>query len=837
MKHLKSLLFIIIFPAIALSQGWNSASLNYPSTVWTLAAYNNNIQAGGVFSTPNEIRTMLVYNGDLYSGGSSSGAGTPIYKNGVSIGTTNGGSNVVFAMTVFNNELYVAGSFTSINSVAANNIARWNGATWQAVGTGVGNTSSIIYSLAVLNTDLFAGGLGLNTLYKWNASSWTTIGTFNSGSLIRALTAYNGSLFAGGFFSSVSSVNAVNLVRLLNTTWLAVGNIGVDGDISDGVSALQVHNNELYCAGNFSVAGSTSMENIGKWAGGITWEALGTGTSGTINTLLSYNQSLYVGGNFNSAGGISVGNIAKWTPCTVSISPPNTASTCTGGSVVLTATAGTAYQWKKDNVNIAGANNITYTATTPGYYNCVITTPCGNILTNQTYVYVWNPNSAPIDTGFSSTTFCSGSITLHAPVFSNTAYQWYENNTEIPGANSDFYEATGSGNYFCKLFPPSVNAGQCGYSFNTNVLTINGPPTIISQTPLTFCAGGSVQLNVISTSFASGYQWKLNGVNISGANSSTYTATVSGNYSCALTNTLCGNTISNTVTVTAGGTPGITLIHPGRLIGGSESLDICGPGGFFSVFPSNAGTYTLYDASNFQAVASQTSHQFFNTPTGNYYVELNNGCGTSVAPNSSYIKIRNISTRNRVVSANGSTSTCSGSLTLLLQPSYAISWAPLGFVWDSYNWKVNGVSIPTPLIPEQLTPTQTGWYSCTISNSCGAALTQDSLYINVGPPTATISPAGTVNICTGGSQLLTANSGIGYTYQWKRNGSLLTTTSSTLVASLAGSYTVVITNSCGSATSAVTVVNIGTPPPSTITPAGPTTVCSGSVVLSSTLGS
>src|SRR5207249_952066 len=52
---------------------------------------------------------------------------------------------------------------------------------------------------------------------------------------------------------------------------------------------------------------------------------------------------------------------------------------CAGSSVTFTASAGSgyAYQWKKNNVDIAGATGKTYTATTAGNYKVRITTTGG----------------------------------------------------------------------------------------------------------------------------------------------------------------------------------------------------------------------------------------------------------------------------------------------------------------------------------------------------------------------------------------------------------------------------------------------------------------------------
>src|SRR6185436_7904909 len=68
-------------------------------------------------------------------------------------------------------------------------------------------------------------------------------------------------------------------------------------------------------------------------------------------------------------------------------------------------------------------------------------------------------------------------------------------------------------------------------------------------------------------------------------------------------------------------------------------------------------------------------------------------------------------------------------------------------------------------------------------------------------------------------------------YQWKNNGNNISgATGQSYNASSAGSYTVVITNACGTAASSAISVTVNPLPSATITPAGPTTFCSGGSV-------
>jgi hypothetical protein len=93
--------------------------------------------------------------------------------------------------------------------------------------------------------------------------------------------------------------------------------------------------------------------------------------------------------------------------------------------------------------------------------------------------------------------------------------------------------------------------------------------------------------------------------------------------------------------------------------------------------------------------------------------------------------------------------------------------------------------------------------------------------------TATITPTGTVSICSGSSQVLTANGGSGINYQWQKNSvNIAGATSQTYSAKKAADYRVVETNSFScSSTSPVTTVYPPGITPATITPLGDLDIC------------
>ncbi|MCX6292142.1 MAG: T9SS type A sorting domain-containing protein [Bacteroidetes bacterium] len=107
---------------------------------------------------------FLEYNGELYCGGwggIQKWNGTDWVMFAPTVNSTSPW-NWVLAMTVYNNELVVGGGFSSIDGVAANNIAKWDGTSWSTFDSGFYLTTSIgnsgLTGLAVMDGNLFACG-------------------------------------------------------------------------------------------------------------------------------------------------------------------------------------------------------------------------------------------------------------------------------------------------------------------------------------------------------------------------------------------------------------------------------------------------------------------------------------------------------------------------------------------------------------------------------------------------------------------------------------------------------------------------------------------------------
>lgn len=254
-----------------------------------------------------------------------------------------GGMNgIVRALTVFDDGLgggpmlYAGGTFTVAGGVGVNNIARWNGQQWSPVGDGINGVNGSVYSLAVFDDGsglaLFvggnftsAGGHSANRIAKWDGAAWTALGSGIGGSesTVRAMASFhdgvgNAALFVGGSFLSADGVEASNIARWDGASWSSVG-----GGTNALVRALAVFDDGsgdrpgLIAGGAFESAGDVPANRIAKWDGAA-WSPLGSGVAGSVQALAAFDgethagRNLYVGGTFANAGGNPATRIAKW---------------------------------------------------------------------------------------------------------------------------------------------------------------------------------------------------------------------------------------------------------------------------------------------------------------------------------------------------------------------------------------------------------------------------------------------------------------------------------------------------------------------------------------------
>jgi hypothetical protein len=443
---------------------------------------------------------------------------------------------------------------------------------------------------------------------------------------------------------------------------------------------------------------------------------------------------------------------------------PASQTVSTGSTVTLTASASGAplptYQWKLNGTNIPGAassililNNVS--STNSGYYTVVATNSLGSITSEEADLVI-NSSSSPSSSSTKPTissqpvgqTVTSGinvTFTVAASGSPSPTYQWKFNSANISGATHasltiNSVTSANAGNYTV-----SVTNSAGSVTSQTAVLSVNSSsssagPTITNQPASQTVNSGS---NVTFSVTASGsptptYQWRLNSVNINGATNA------------------------------------------------SLILD--------SVTSANAGTYSAVVVNSAGSVISQGAILTVNTSSSN-------SSSSSTTPS--------ISTQPASQTVN------SGSNVTM---KVVASGAPT----PSYQWRLNSTNIvgatSSSLNLSSVTSLNAGTYSVVVSNTAGSVTSQGAvLVVNTSsssssssgtPPTINTQPT-SQTVALGGTATFSvvASGSPTLTYQWQLNGSnVWMGTSSTLniteaVAASAGTYTVIVRNSAGSATS------------------------------------
>jgi hypothetical protein len=108
-----------------------------------------------------------------------------------------------------------------------------------------------------------AGDVSANNSARWDGTSWQPLGTGMS-SYVLSVTVYDGALIAGGGFTTAGGISATYIARWDGTSWQALGT-GMGGMPLLNVYALTVYNAELIAGGDFTTAGGNVSAYWARW--------------------------------------------------------------------------------------------------------------------------------------------------------------------------------------------------------------------------------------------------------------------------------------------------------------------------------------------------------------------------------------------------------------------------------------------------------------------------------------------------------------------------------------------------------------------------------------------
>jgi hypothetical protein len=231
---------------------------------------------------------------------------------------------------------------------------------------------------------------------------------------------------------------------------------------------------------------------------------------------------------------------------------------------------------------------------------------------------------------------------------------------------------------------------------------------------------------------------------------------------------------------------------------------------------------------NGNAISGANTQQYIASAAGSYTVDVTaSGCAS--AQSAAVVVAVNPAPATPSITPGGPTTFCAGGSVTLTSSSAT-----------GNQWYLNGNAI-SGATSQQYIASAAGSYTVGVTASgCSSAQSAAVVVAFTAPSaTPTVTAGGSTTFCAGGSVTLTASSA--NTYFWYRNGSPLSgATGQQYVATVSGSYAVVVnTNGCWSALSdPISVTATPLPATPTITPSGPTTFCApGSVTLTSSSSS
>jgi len=582
-----------------------------------------------------------------------------------------------------------------------------------------------------------------------------------------------------------------------------------------------------------------------------------------VQTNQAGNYSVVVSNPFGSATSSNALLTVRVPPFIITQPAPATQTIVAGSNATITVVAGgdptLTYQWRLNGTNLPGANAATLTLVNVqtnqlGLYSVVVSNPFGSVTSSNATLDV---KAAPFivtqpQSGHpQSLTVLQGSPAAFSVTVGGDgpfAYQWRFGGISIAGATNSSFGLGAAFPTNAGLYSVVITSPYGSVTSSNATLTVNVPPFIITQpTPATqtVVAGSTPTITVVAGGDPTlTYQWRLNGVNIPGANAATLSlvnvqTNQLGLYSVVVSNPFGSVTSSNatldvktapfivaqpqsgqpqSLTVLQGSPAGFSVTVGGDgpfsyqwRFGGVNIVGATNAGfGIASAFPTNAGLYSVVITSPYGSVTSSNATLTVNVPPA--------------------IVVPPVS-QEAILGSNATfTVTATGD-------------APL-----SYQWRFNGVNIAgatgANFTVTNVQAASVGLYSVVVSNPFGTATSTNATILLRTPPFVVTAPQSghpqSLTILRGSNATFTVTAGGSppLAYQWLFNGTPIAGATNNVLnlsnvpTNQAGLYAAIVTSPYGSVTSSNATLTVLDPPVIIVQPASVSSLAGGTASFS-----
>ncbi len=510
-------------------------------------------------------------------------------------------------------------------------------------------------------------------------------------------------------------------------------------------------------------------------------------------------------------------------PPSITTNPASTNLTSFGSraafSVGATGPAPLAYQWRFNGASLSGGTTNPLVipsaqATNAGNYDVVVVNNFGAVTSS---VAALTLNFKPVITNppVSVTVANVGASTNFSVGASGTAplvYQWRFKSNAIAGAIANVLAI--SSVQYSNIGSYDVIVTNNFGAVTSAVVSLNGnfPPQITNNpADIAVIVSNSAPFTVGANGSSLGYRWRFNGTNITGATTNPFVipiarSTNAGNYDVVVTNTF-GAVTSLVATLTVYFPPSITNQPV------STNMASLSGNAVFRVGASGTAVLAYQWRFNSNAIAGAITNLLtitnpVATNAGSYDVIVTNNYG---------------SVTSAVVSLTGNFAPIITnqpvSLGVPTGSNATFSVGVSGSATLRYNWRFFGTNLPSGtnalLTITNVQSAKTGSYYVIVTNAYGRA-TSEVAVLTLGQPVSITNQPASITVLVGADASFTVgvSGGAPLAYQWRLNGASLGAANASLLtvtnaqSTNAGNYTVVVTNSFSSVTSAIAALTI-----------------------------